>query len=99
MVPGKKIFYKLEKIYSPIEWELSEVRKNLNSLKNNFKEACYSITDYTLSSEGKLLRPALLIFFFYLTKKGKFRHTSEKISDLIKLATGIELLHLPTPLG
>ena len=78
----------LSTIYEPIQEDLVKVEKELESVsKVNFSWLA-ELLDYSLSSSGKGIRPALTLL------SGKFYHYN--LNTLLPMATATELLHIAT---
>ena len=78
----------LSTIYAPIQEDLAKVEKELESVsKVNFTWLA-ELLDYSLSSSGKGIRPALTLL------SGKFYHYN--LNTLLPMATAVELLHIAT---
>lgn len=82
----------LKEIYQPIERELAGVERLLRaSLAGSRSRPILEIGDYLLDVKGKRLRPALVILSAKATLKQKPEAAN---SQLIKIASAIELIHM-----
>lgn len=81
----------LKEIYQPIEIYLSEVKEEIKKqllVEDNFMK---QVIEDIIASSGKFLRPALALFAF---STGNNNHKNK--DDIIKIASGIELIHTAT---
>ncbi|OGB90433.1 hypothetical protein A2625_00590 [candidate division WOR-1 bacterium RIFCSPHIGHO2_01_FULL_53_15] len=78
----------LTDIYRPIAGELGAVKENLRGAARSENGFVRRLADDLLSSPGKLLRPALVLFAARVGGKNK--------RSAVELASAIELLHLAT---
>lgn len=82
----------LSSIYRPIEKELKEVNRVLESSLSNTRQASIlELNRFLLESPGKRLRPALVILS---AKVASTRHSPLTTHQLTKIASSIELIHL-----
>jgi len=83
---------KLNQIYPPIEKELKEIERALEtSLKQSKNQSILKMGSFLLESPGKRIRPALVI----LSSKAVLSHQPSTINhQLINVATAVELIHM-----
>ena len=78
----------LSTIYAPIQEDLDTVEKELESISKVDFSWLAELLNYSLSSVGKGIRPALTLL------SGKFYHYN--LDTLLPMATATELLHIAT---
>lgn len=83
----RKVF-PLSAIYQPIQEDLAKVGEELRSVSRVDFSWLSELLDYSLSSSGKGIRPALTLL------SGKFYHYN--LTNLLPMATATELLHMAT---
>jgi len=94
-ISNRKVFYKMSKlkaIFDPIFEELSQVKEEIIIvLKQAYKHDIFTmkVIENYFNSQGKLLRPALII----LSAKSLSNPHPQNNSSMIKVATAIELIH------
>ena len=83
----------LDSIYQPIANDLKEMESFLElSVKESKNQSILSMSNSLLQSSGKRLRPALVILSEKAASAGKNNNCNH--SELIKLATAVELIHI-----
>jgi octaprenyl-diphosphate synthase len=82
----------LKDIYQPISGQIKEVERLIASALNKTRnETILEINHYLLASGGKRIRPALVI----LSAKAALGKESSELEDkLVKIASGLELIHI-----
>jgi len=78
----------LSAIYAPIQEDLVKVESELESVSKVDFSWLAELLDYSLSSSGKGIRPALTLL------SGKFYHYN--LDTLLPMATAVEVLHIAT---
>ena len=78
----------LSTIYAPIQEDLAKVEHEIESVSKVDFSWLAELLDYSLSSGGKGIRPALTLL------SGKFYHYN--LNTLLPMATATELLHIAT---
>jgi octaprenyl-diphosphate synthase len=82
----------LDDIYAPIQEPLQRVPRTILSIVSTANELLQEVVCYFFSSQGKLLRPALVLLGAGL--KGGMRPDME--NRLVHLAAGLEIFHAAT---